>query len=111
MTTHRNAPYHEQQVPPPADLRERMSEVGATEFTGTCPVCHGTNVFALPQLTPGAVPKRWLRRRDGGSTAPAAESRTMHCECPFTHPDDPLEREGCGAWWKVVPGPVTGQGA
>ncbi|MEW1893238.1 MULTISPECIES: hypothetical protein [unclassified Streptomyces] len=110
MTAHQDVPYREQQVAPPADLRERMSEVGAIEFTGTCPVCHGANVSALPAVSPGAVPKGWPWKRDGGSAAPAAEPRPMYCECPVTHPDDPLEELGCGAWWPVVPGSATAQG-
>ncbi|WP_405937375.1 hypothetical protein OG338_12300 [Streptomyces sp. NBC_00726] len=112
MTPHQEVPYREQQVAPPTDLREGVSEeVGETEFTATCPVCHGANVMALPRLSPGAVPKGRPWKRNGGSAAPAAESHRMHCECRYTHPHDPLEREGCGAWWKVVPAPAAARGA
>lgn len=111
MTAHQDVPYAEQQVTPPADLRERTSEVGDTEFTGTCPVCHGPNVMALPQVSPGTVPKAWPWKRNGGSAAPAVEPHPMHCECPVTHPEDPLEQGGCGAWWPVVPQSATTRGA
>ncbi|MFE6766302.1 hypothetical protein [Streptomyces sp. NPDC057689] len=111
MTSHQDVPYYEQEVAAPTDLRAHLSAVGAPEFTGTCPICHGTNVMALPRLSPGAVPKGWPWRRNGGSAAPAPAPRTMYCECPYTHPDDPLEREGCGAWWTVNPASAPAQGA
>ncbi|MFF3996300.1 hypothetical protein ACFYX8_23775 [Streptomyces cyaneofuscatus] len=111
MTGHEDVPYQEQQVAPPDDLRRHTDGTGVPEFTGTCPVCHGQNVFALPRLSPGTVPKRWRRRRNDGSPTPATEQHRMDCECPVTHPMDPLEQGGCGAWWTVAVQAAAPQGS
>lgn len=111
MTAHEDVPYREQQVAPPGDLWQRTDEAGIPEFTGTCPVCHGRNVFALPRLSPGTVPKGWSWRRNGGSVTPDAEQHRMDCECPVTHPQDPLDHGGCGAWWMVIVRSATPQGS
>ncbi|POX56488.1 hypothetical protein C3489_05450 [Streptomyces sp. Ru71] len=97
--------YRVRQVAAPGDLDWHRDDAGILVFTGTCPVCHGPSELPLLDVAPGTVPKPW-----GGGKQRDSGERRMHCECPITHPRNPEEFEGCGAWWPVkvpAPGPGT----